>query len=507
MKQLLSLLIVFSISVITPVLSQEAGKDEAASDATAGAGKEKNTLGAGQGKERAARNVNVDAMMLYGQYNRLLWVGSLTQSFDTFTYQLNSDFKYSNDFGYRNSRYYENGVGFTGDADMTKKWRLTPQLEVSNQSHGMFRNIFYSREEKDRVDLTLNNVINPMPTRWKLNIGGVYFIHRLDSDLYPDIVTYRPYHSSDFYKLNAELGWDYIVSAANMIAFKSTFANYWYSAGFDDDTWIESELIWNFNVSEFLKFGMGPLYAYNRDGGHFPSGKINVTTLNIKYFSMEVSYIYEMNPFAPEQLYSEQRYVKPDYGLLPGKGHHVDANIGFLLTRSSDSPFYLNKVKIKGSGSLANADSFYSFFSLPEMVLVPHRMRVAQVRAEAEAAFGFILYSSYFEIGGKYEYSYFYASDYVTYRPEHRAGAYIRLAIDRFDAEFNTGYRGTVHVSPFFRMTMRPALTGMLTLQVKIYESFYLFGRIDNIYNSKYSTVHGYPEQGRSVIGGLRIII
>jgi len=56
-------------------------------------------------------------------------------------------------------------------------------------------------------------------------------------------------------------------------------------------------------------------------------------------------------------------------------------------------------------------------------------------------------------------------------------------------------------------VTMRPALIGSLHLQVKVYESFYLYGKIDNIYNGKFSTVYGYPEQGRTIIGGLRISI
>jgi outer membrane cobalamin receptor len=64
-----------------------------------------------------------------------------------------------------------------------------------------------------------------------------------------------------------------------------------------------------------------------------------------------------------------------------------------------------------------------------------------------------------------------------------------------------------MHASPFMNITMRPALTGSLHLQVRVYESFFLYGRIDNIYNSKFSTVYGYPEQGRTIIAGLRIII
>ncbi|OHD63835.1 MAG: hypothetical protein A2176_11990 [Spirochaetes bacterium RBG_13_51_14] len=458
-------------------------------------------------KDDEIRNVNIDALMLYGQYNRILWTGSLTQSFEAFTYQLKSDFNRSNDFGYKNSRYYENEIGFTGGADCTDKWKLTPVLEVNNESHGLFRNPFYTREEKDRVELELKSEYRPMPARWNFNIGGVYFIHRLDSSLYPDIYPVRPYHGSDFYRANAEIGWEYILSAANKFSFNSKFSQYFYSTSSDNDTFVANEFIWNFNVSEYLKFGMGPLYAYNRDGGHFVSGKIDVTTVNIKYVSVGASYTYELVPFIPEEFYFDQRYVKPSYSLSPGRGHHAAVTIGIDATTVSSKKFYLKKIKITSTGSFITNDRYYSYFSLPSLVLAPHQMKIAQAKAQGEAAIGLSVLAAYCELGGRYEYSYFYATDYVTYRPGHQVGGYLRLAVHRFEAEFSTAFRGSMQTSPFMKNTIRPALSGSLSLQFKVYESFFLYGRIDNIYNSRISTVYGYPVQGRTIMGGLRIII
>jgi outer membrane cobalamin receptor len=54
---------------------------------------------------------------------------------------------------------------------------------------------------------------------------------------------------------------------------------------------------------------------------------------------------------------------------------------------------------------------------------------------------------------------------------------------------------------------MGPAHIGSLSLQFKVLDSFFLYGRIDNLYNTRYSTVAGYPEQGRTIVGGLRIVI
>lgn len=509
MKRTVLLLCAIAIAVPAFLHSQEGGNQEQAQIET---GEKKHDQKASSGaaekkNNRKTSNFNVDAMVLYGQYNRMLWLGSLTQSFDAFTYQLNSQFNRSNDFGYRNSGYYDNEIGFTGEADITEKWKMTPEVEVKNESHGMFSNPFYSREEKDRVVLKIKNDFKPMPTRWNLNIGGAYFTHRLDSTQVPDIFTLKPYHSTDFYKINTEFGWQYIWSAANRLAFNSKFSHYFYKAPYDYDSWVVNEFTWNFNLSEYFKFGIGPQYTYNHDRGHFISGRIEASTAKVRYFSAGASYVYELVPFTPEDFYYNKRYVKPAYNLLPGKGHHAELNLGIDVSTSSDKPFYVKTFRIKATGSFVTNDRYYAYFSLPELVLSTHRMKIEQAAARCETAIGFAIYSSSLEMGGTYEYTYSYASDYVTYQPVHQGNGFIRLTVYRLETEFSTGYRGRMHASPFCRMEMSPALTGSLYLQVRVLDSFFLFGRIDNIYNARYSTVYVYPEQGRSVIGGLRIII
>lgn len=477
----------------TPAGEDKHGADNGAADA--------------EKKGNKAKNFNIDAMMLYGQYNTLQWAGSILQNFDSFTYQLNSDFRRSNDFGYKNSRFYENEVGFTGDADITKKWKMTPELEVNNESHGMFRNPFYYREEKDRVALKIKNEFKPMPTRWELNLGGVYFTHRLDASLYQDISLIRTYHSSDFYKAGAEFAWEYIWSAANKLRFDSKFSQYFYSTGADNDTAVRNELLWNFNFSEYFKFAVGPLYAYNRDGGHFVSGTIDIATANLKYVTIDAAYVYDLIPFTPEDYYFDQKYVMPYYSLHPGREHKAELNFGVAYSATGSEKVYVKKVKFKATGSYSANDRYYSYFSLSEMVLAPHQMKVTRCRARGEFILGVGIYDASLELGGKYEYSYFYASDYVTYQPEHQGSAYIKLALYRFEGEFSTSYRDTIQTSPFMKLTLRKVINGNLSLQLRVFESFYLFGRVNNIYNSKYSMVFGYPEQGRTIIGGLRIII
>ena len=461
-----------------------------------------------QGKDdKTSMNINVDATMLYGQFNSLFWSGSILQNFEKFTYQLNSKFSYSNDFGYKNTRYYDNEIGFTGVADVTTTWKLTPEITVNNASHGMFRNPYYYSEDKDKVYLMFRNEYRQQPTRWDINVGGIYFTHRLDSSLFPMIDTVQPYHSSDFYKGTAELGWEYIWSAANKLRFDSKFSQYFYSTGADNDTAVANQLIWNFNISEYFKFGLGPLYTYNRDRGNFVSGKIDAATANLKYVAVSASYVYELVPFTPENYYFDQKFVRPYYSLRPGEGHRAELSLGIDYAASGKGNFYVKKVKVKASGTYTTNDRYYSYFSLPQLILAPHQMKVMQCRAKAEIGIGFAIYSSYLEFGGKYEYTYSYASGYVTYQPEHLASGYLHLAVHRFEFQFSTGFRSNIYASPFINLTIAQSLTGSFTLQFKVLGSFYLYGRIDNIYDSKYSTVYGYPEPGRTFMGGLRIMI
>ena len=494
------------------MFSQEKKKEETATAAAAaekhGEGAVQPETGGEEGKkEKSGKNLNIDAKMLYGRYNTIFWSGSIVQNFDKFTYQLNSNFKRSNDFGYKNSRYYVNEIGFTADAEVTDKWKLTPEVSVNNESYGMFRNPFYNREEKDRIILNFKNEYKPMPTRWDITVGGVYFIHRFDSSLYPDANAVRSYHSSDLYKADAELGWEYVWSAANKLRFDSKFSQYYYSTNSDNDTVTANELIWNFNLSEYFKFGLGPLYTYNRDRGNFVSGKIDIVTANLKYVVIGASYRYDLFPFAPEDFYFAQKYVHPYYSLSAGKGHHADFKFGVDYTSAGKNNFYVKKIKFRLSGSYMTNDRYHSYFSLPELVLAPYRMKLQQCKAKAEGGIGFMIYSVYLELGGRYEYAYFYASSHVTYQPGHAAAAYLNCSVWRFELQYDTLFRGAMYASPFFNVIIHKAFIGSGTLQFKVFDSFYLYGRIENVYNIKYNTVYGYPEPGLTVSGGLRIIL
>jgi outer membrane cobalamin receptor len=48
---------------------------------------------------------------------------------------------------------------------------------------------------------------------------------------------------------------------------------------------------------------------------------------------------------------------------------------------------------------------------------------------------------------------------------------------------------------------------GSLELNIKLYRTFYIYSRINNIYNEEYFLRDGYPEPGVQFFAGLRITI
>jgi hypothetical protein len=166
------------------------------------------------------RNVNIDAELMYGQYNNIFSAFSIIQSNEQFTYQLNTEFKRSNDFGYTNSSFYDNSVEFTGQTELLKNWTFIPIINIYNESHGMFDNAFFSREEKDKIVLLMKNEYKPSPTRWQFNYGGAQYVHRLVGD---DAL------KSSFNKFNEEIEWDFVFSASHQLTIRHYSWVYFYN--------------------------------------------------------------------------------------------------------------------------------------------------------------------------------------------------------------------------------------------------------------------------------------
>jgi len=449
-------------------------------------------------------NVNIDASLLYGLYNNIFSAISLIQNHEKFAYQLNSEFKRSNDFGYKNSSFYNNEIGFTGNARVFKSWTLIPELTVNNESHGMFDDAVFDREEKDKIVILFKNEYKPTPARWQFNIGGAQYVHRLAGDL-PD----------DFscYKINEEIKWEYVWSAANSIMINHYYWQYFFddAVGRNIDSHVANEILVNFKITEYIKLNGGGIIDWNLDSGWFPSGKLQISSTGLKYFSIEGSYSYTLKPFEPEKVYFEQKYVEPAGGLAPAKVHLGSLDTSFDISFKKKTSFYLKKFKIKLEGAWERSDNFYNFlpstsYALSEILAV-EAIPVTSIHAEPSILFTFNIFGHSLELNASYLYQYFISSDTVTYHPTHTVKGEVTFKSTNWELAFENSYQDAMYTDPGTGSTIEGRILGNIELQYKMIDTLYISVKLQNIYNNSYSLVDGFPEPGFRALAGLRIII
>ncbi|MFC1670975.1 hypothetical protein ACFL20_11330 [Spirochaetota bacterium] len=457
--------------------------------------------------KKRSRNINIDAKMMYGQYNNLLASFSVTQSLENFTYQLSSNLVRSDDFGYENSSFYENDIGFSSKTDITESWKLFPEIEIKNESHGMFDNAQYSREYRDRVFVNLKNEYRPTPSRLRFNLGGIYDVHRLKSAQSVDV------NSSSFNKINESIEYEYILSASNKVEVKQDFSYYNYSHADNDefDIDINSELIFSFKLFEYIKVEPGIIFKWNHDNesleGCFPSGRINVSSIGLKYLSLELSYVYNLVPFKPEDLNLNNKFIMPNYSLPPGKVHHVDFKSDFDLSFDSKRKIYVKNLKFKVSSFFEKNDHFYNYLTTAEDMLSSQSLSAMIWNGRGDAEIDFSIFNNDLIININYEYYHFISNNKITFRPEHVFGGNIKYRCSAWELELDNKFIDKVYTDPMGNSKENMKVIGSVLFQLRMVESFYLYTKVNNLYNYKYSHRPGYPESGITFHGGLRVII
>jgi hypothetical protein len=474
----------------------------------AGAGNIPDVQESRENGRQKSENVNVDARMLYGQYNNISSDFSIIQNLDFFTYQLSSDLKRSNDFEYTNSSFYESDIGFTGRADISETWKLRPEMEVNNESHGMYSNPVFSREEKDKIIVNIKNEYKPTPSRWDFNFGGGQYVHRLVSSVDSSV------ERSGFNKANEEIGWEYIWSASNRFGFKHNYSHYFYFEDeIDDDRHMSNEIYFSFKIIEYLMIGMGGIVDWDADNekneGWFPSGNGSISTSGMKYLSLELSYIYDLVPFNPEDFYFEQKYISPNYELLPGKEHNVNLKGELDFRFESKSNFSVKQVRLKGKGSYIKNDNFYNYFSLAGNVITAEEIPIEIYRFKGDMITDLRIFNNQLKFIFNYEYNHFKADRNITYNPIDIFGGTLNFRNNGWEVEWDNKYIGEVFINPDVSDTrkLESVIIGSLKLQLKMVKTFYFYARINNLYDKKYSYREGYFEPGITFLSGLRIII
>jgi hypothetical protein len=202
--------------------------------------------------------MNIDMKVIYGQYNSMLSAISLSQEQENFVYLLSSSFRRSNDFGYNgeiyeNSSYYQNNLGFTGNLQVSDRYRFGFDAEVNGESRGMFDNPVYSREEQEKASFR-SRTRSALPSfEGFCNIGGAQYVHRL-----------RPIGAvedgnSRLNQANVEAGGEYIWSPANRVRFNSNYFTAISTSIRRSETTglVDSEIIDDFYIPEISVFSGG----------------------------------------------------------------------------------------------------------------------------------------------------------------------------------------------------------------------------------------------------------
>ncbi|MDY6933859.1 MAG: hypothetical protein SVZ03_06505 [Spirochaetota bacterium] len=446
-----------------------------------------------------SKNANIDMKIVYGyQYNNVLSTINLSQEGEDFVYLLSSHFKRSNDFGYNgrkytNSSFNENRIGFTGNSNILERMKLTFDAVVDSDSRGMFNNPVYSREEKDKFELSIKNIYEySTSSEWYLSLGGAGYVHRLKAIEFDD-------RKSKLNQFNFDTGSEYIWSAHNRIRFGIGGFLYNYSVRYiDNDRYLDFEIIDDINVSSNFGISIGLGYDWNKDEDPllFPFPIIGFSLKGYKHISSFILYRYDIVPFKPEEFYLGQKYIKPSYDLPPGRVHHGDIRLEYRMN---------SRLNLKGNLEIEKNNNFYNYATVNGNVLSADTISVIHYNTRIDT--NLILYKKILELAFGFEYSYFDADKNITYIANRKFSNTIKYNGKKWKLEWTNKYIGRVDTDPDEDNKLEEAMIGYFGIQRQVHDGFYAYARIENLYNNKYNLREDYPEPGFQLLGGLRILI
>ncbi|MCL2154672.1 MAG: hypothetical protein FWH53_03305, partial [Leptospirales bacterium] len=239
-----------------------------------------------------SNSTNFEGRMLAGLNGDSMFSFSMTQGLQNFAYQLNSNVSNINDFEkYNNSSFTTNETGFTGELSLTDYWKVIPEFLIANSTYGMYNNLDYSRENKDKLKVRLKNEYKPVPARWDLDIIYSRYDHGL-TEVGTSLVD-----EDSFYSFKGIIGVEYIWSASNKIGIKSDNGLNRYSSEYKDDSYSLNEIYVSFKVTEFAMVTVSPMFCWDVDDTNIFYFKGNISSINLKYISLELLHEYKLVPY------------------------------------------------------------------------------------------------------------------------------------------------------------------------------------------------------------------
>jgi hypothetical protein len=374
----------------------------------------------------------------------------------------------------------------------------------------MFENPVYTREEKEKYSLSAVNIIRQSSSfEWSTAMNVAGYTHRLaarDSD---------NDEKSSLVKLKGSLGGEVIWSASNRLRINADGTWYRYSVeNVNNDEFVKGELVDDFRLLSFLRMSIGVSGAWARNGGALLMGhasrpgdssrKIPIPVNPVGSLSLfgndilSVTFLYrhEMEPFRAENFYFEQKYVYPEYDLSPTRSHIGEGKFDIKTG---------NYVWLKGGCTVKKSDNFYDYVANKAMVLRAHKLDATVLTAKGDGSVSVPKSGVQMNLG--YEYSHFYTTEHVTYRPSHSVSGAVKYNGSVLNIEWSNRYQSKVYTDPYGKGTLKSSVIGFLGAQIQMQTGFYSYLRIENLYNNKYYLREGYPEAGTIFLAGLRILL
>jgi len=458
----------------------------------------------------SSSTTNFDGRMLAGLNGDSIFSLSMTQGLSNFAYQLNSNVTNINDFGRNNNTsFMTNETGFTGELSLFDSLKIIPEFEIANSSYGMYENQVYSRENKDKIRIRLKSEYKPEPARWIFDLNYARYDHGLKE-------TNTSIEDGDtFHSMKGVIGMEYIWSASNKFGIRSENGLNKYPRIYKDDSYSSNEIYGSSKITEYTMLTLTYMLCWNKDSSNYLCYKGDISTINLKYLSLELLHEHILSSYKPEEVMYSQKFMSSLYDLPPASIYHTELKC-VLEAETGTGTDVLIGVKRAGlrlRGIYEDNNNFYNYYPLnPENILSAEAVPVNFYNGKAEFVTTVILFTLVFEMDFAYDYYRYipqkkYTEMRVTYRPENIFTCSVSYEGKWLEINWLNSYRGDVYVDPVTERKLGSSILGTLDVHLKLYDTLYLHSRVINLYNEKYSFREGYPEPGVQFFTGLRIII
>ena len=469
------------------------------------------------GSDAASNNntsssINFDGRMLAGLNGDSMYSILMTQGLANFAYQLNSGIVYTNDFDQNdNSSFISNDTGFNGEVTLTDYWKMIPEFEISNSTYGMFENEYFGRENKDHIKFRIKNEFKPAPARWEVDLSTSRYDHKLEKNEAQAAIEEV---DDTFYSSRGVIGMEYVWSASNKAGFRLEGIKNNYPVEYEDDSYASGELFGSFKITEYTMLTLSPVVSWHNDGTDYYYFKGNISSINIKYVAIELLHEYKLVPYDPASDIYSKKYISVPYEVPSATVNHSELKSELLLNfeRGERSAAGIDNLKFRFKGIYERSNNFYNYTSNEEDVLTISPIDASFVNTRGEFSASLYVMDHRFDFAAIYDYFNYmpgrsFRDTNITYRPENVFALNLAYTGPLFEINWENSFNGDVYVDPESDKKLKSFVVGNLELHIKLYKTFYIYSRINNIYNEEYFLRDGYPEPGVQFFTGLRITI